>query len=241
MGTRMVELLQDANPTKKLREQYFITKYPYAKGVKVFKPIQIFAENSKTIKVVNGFREIAEERRYNYYKDHKLVTGNPTRDLELVHYMLSTLSDVDRANMFNWRSILGKEIKDNYYHNMYKFEQQIVNYTQLRDMVLYYLAFKSGRRVVQQDQIMRMVDSLPIINGLYPEDSDKIREALEEYRRVLREVQDAKARLEAEEQLKWKTEVPENAQLTIGDIYPELAGDIEPVQRKGRVKDLLNN
>ena len=86
-----------------------------------------------------------------------------------------------------------------------------------------------------------MVDSLPIIKGLYPEDPETVRAALEEYKKVLKDVQDVVNKREAEEAYIKKIGLTEYSQMTLADLYPEVADELGLPERKGRVKDLLNN
>ena len=241
LGTSLRDALVEANPTIKLREQYFIGKFPYERGIKIFKPIEMFKETERTVHVINGFRELAEERNYKYYKGSSLELDSKIKALELVYYMLKSLNDSDYRDMFSYESILGRKIKEDYKHNKFMFEREIVNYTQLRNMVLYYLAYKADRRVVTRDQIKLMEESLKRIKGLYPEDPDKIKSALEDYKKLLLQVKNEEERRQAEEELKRKTVVPQYTQLTFEDVYPELAGQVfNPPKRLGRTKDLLD-
>ena len=62
MGDKINEKLQEINPGVLLTHSNYIGKFPYANGIKIFKPIEVLRVPQKAIKIVNGFRDFSEER-----------------------------------------------------------------------------------------------------------------------------------------------------------------------------------
>ena len=238
MGEQLHERLQEANPGVVLTHTNYIGKFPYAKGIKIFKPIELLRVPKKAIKIVNGFRDFSEERNAYYYAGKKLDLQDTAAIARLVDEILSDLSIDDKRSIFGSKSFLGKDIKDFYYENGYNFHRTISNYTQLRNLLIAYLNIKQGKDVPTYFKIDGMAQSLDAIKGLYPEDASMIKKALLEYKEAILIAKNEAERAKAEIELKKKTIEPEYTQLTLFDLFPE--EKIEAPVARGRVKDLLD-
>jgi hypothetical protein len=218
LGTSFRESLQEANPKLKLGNQYYLGKYPYSKGIKIFKPVEVFEESDKTQRLVDSFREISEERNYNYYKGNSLESGNKDKILRLVYSILENLSNLQKMKMFNSSSILGKDTKSNYYNNKHLFEEQISNYTQLRNMLINYLYIKANKSLPYTKKLVMVSESLDSIQGLYPEEPDTITKALKEYKEALIKAKDEEDKKQAFEEYTQMTRNP-YIQMTLFDVF----------------------
>ena len=131
LGTSFKDELKDANPIVKLGNQFYIGKYPYVKGIKIFKPVEIIKTSDDTNKIITTFREFAEERNFYYYHDKSLDIPNKEKVLELAYTILKSLTPAQKKILLSKESILGKDTKHNFINNKHLFEEQISNYTQL--------------------------------------------------------------------------------------------------------------
>lgn len=242
MGDQIQEKLKECNPGVKFEHSNYIGKFPYTRGIKIFKTIEVLKVPQKAIKIVNGFRDFAEERNSYYYAGKKLGLQDTGAVVKLVEDILSDLSINNKREIFGKQSFLGNDIKNYYYDNKYNFDRTISNYTQLRNLLIAYLNIKSGKNVPKYYKMDAMSKSLDSIDGLYQEDPAVIKQALIDYKEELIKAKNEEQRRIAEEELKRKTSGSQYNQMTLFDIYPELVPDSskEPGPRKGRVKDLLD-
>ena len=219
LGTKFREILAETNPNTELARKFYIAKFPYAQGVKIFKPVEVTSDNFKTQNIIDDFRDIAEERNYNYHNDLKLDNVNGTRLINFAYDLLNDLNYSQKREIMGRSSIMGKKIKENYGNNQYLFEEQIANYTQLRNLLINYLDIKSGKVIPSSGELARMADSLEYIDGLYPEESENIKRALEEYKAALLKAKDEEEKRKAEEELKKQTEA-QFSQMNLYDMFP---------------------
>ena len=221
LGTNLRPALEDANRIQKLDSLLYVGKYPYAKGIKIFKPVEIFKENPSISNIVGNFRDLAEERNYNYHNGNSVELTSKDKIARIASAILVNLTDTQRRIMFEKNSILGKEVKSNYFHNKYLFDTQIANYTQLRNLLINYLYIKAGKSTPTNYDLKNMSEFMNNINGLSQENPDDIKRALIEYKEALIKAKDEEELRLAEEAYIRKTH-ESFTQMTLFDAFPEL-------------------
>jgi len=216
LGESFRSSLIEANPKDKLGYSYYIGKYPYSKGIKIFKPVEILQSNFKSDKIVNGFRELAEERNYNYYHDKSLEPDDKSKSLKLAYEIIETFTPEQKRTLLSSNSILGKEVKQNFYNNKHLFEEQISGYTQLRNLLINYFYIKTNHNIPTNFKLKNMQEALDNIKGLYTEDPEKIKKALLEYKEALLKAKTEEEKTQAKEKLVQSTS--NNVQLNLYDL-----------------------
>ena len=199
LGTGIREALIECNPLVQLNNTNYIGKYPYAKGIKIFKPILISKETEESKRIVDRFRDLAEERNYDYYHGNKLIL-NEDKAKAMIESIMSKLTSSQKSTIFSKESIIGKNIKSFRYDNKYRFEEQLSNYTQLRNLLINYLAVKSGIQIPTNQRLANMANSIDNIKELYPEDPKVIKEALELYKIEIQKAKEEEERKKAEQE-----------------------------------------
>lgn len=232
LGTELPDVLADLNPNIQLTSKNYIVKFPYAKGIKVFKPIEQFVLTSKSIKLVDSFRDIAEERNYKYYHDKPLSDENNAKILNLVEDILNELTIRQKREVFSEKSSLGKKVKEHYYGNKYKFEQQISNYTQLRQLLIDYLYFIADKGMPTLYELYSVANSKEYISGLTQEDSQVITDAINKYKEGLLQVQSEEEANKLVSDLDKTFEEPYQMQLC--DYFPDIPNVDNPGKKRLR-------
>ncbi len=219
LDTDYREALQDCNPELKLGNQFYVAKYPYSQGVKIYKPIEIFTRDDKIDKVLNKFMEYVELRNFNYHKGNNLEISDKDKLVSFVYSIINSLSVDDKKNkMLGNTSIVGKDIKSNFQHNTYLFRRQI-DYTQLRNIVITYLYIKAGKSIPTNRQIGNMIDFSNNIRNLYPLEPKEVAEALKEYKEKIISIKDEEEKKAVLEEFQKNTQ-ERNVQMTLFDICP---------------------
>ena len=232
LGTELPDVLADLNPNIQLTNKNYIVKFPYAKGIKVFKPIEQFVLTSKSIKLVDSFRDIAEERNYKYYHDKPLSDENNAKVINLVEDILNELTIRQKREVFSERSSLGKKAKEHYYGNKYKFEQQISNYTQLRQLLIDYLYFIADKGMPTLYELYSIADSKEYISGLTQEDPKVITDAINKYKEGLLKAQSEEEANKLVSDLDKTFEEPYQMQLC--DYFPDIPNVDNPGKKRLR-------
>ena len=232
LGTELPDVLAETNPNIQLTSKNYIVKFPYAKGIKVFKPIEQFVLTSKSIKLVDSFRDIAEERNHKYYHDKPLSDENNPKVIHLVEDILNELTIRQKREVFSERSSLGKKAKEHYYGNKYKFEQQISNYTQLRQLLIDYLYFIADKGMPTLYELYSIADSKEYISGLTQEDPKVITDAINRYKEGLLRVQSEEEANKLVSDLDKTFEEPYQMQLC--DYFPDIPNVDNPGKRRIR-------
>ena len=232
LGTSLKEAIKEVNPNIELTGKNYIVKYPYAKGIKVFKPIEVFKETPTTIKLTDSFMTIAEQRNYNYYHGIGLDEVNIDRILNLVYGILNEMSNRQKIEVFSRDSSLGKKIKDYYYSNKYKFEQQIVNYTQARQLLIDYLHFVAGKRMPNLQELYNVSYNQSNINGLMQEDPTSLTNTLKEYRDKLLKAKNEEEQARLQYELESRLDIP--YQMELSDYFPDIPRVDNVINKKTR-------
>ena len=218
LGTDLRDALVDCNPLLNLNTYNYIGKYPYSRGIKIFKPIEIYKQDPYVKHAVDIFSQLIEERQFLYYNGKPLDLTNQYMVEQFINYVLSHLTPKEKETVFSKQSIIGKNIKTYRIENAYRFMEQISNYTQLRNLLINFINVKSGRFIPTTYKLKQMSDSLDNIEGLYTEDPDKIKQALEEYKAEILRVKSEEDKKKAQEELQKKTQ-EEYQQITLFDIF----------------------
>ena len=181
LGTDYVEAIQDANPTYKLGNRFYIAKD--VDSFRIFKPIEVFTRSDRIDKTLDTFREFSEERNYNFKKGLNLELDKKDKLVSFVYSLYNSLNDQEKELFMN-SHLIGTQIKNNFKHNAYMFKRQI-DYTQLRNMIITYLYIKAGQSTPTSYQIADMIRFSNNIQGMYPKDPEVIKQALEEYKAAI--------------------------------------------------------
>ena len=208
LGKDYMNAIQDANPTYKLGNQFYIAKD--ANTFRIFKPIEVFVDDNETSKKIDKMKEYAEERYYNYSKGISLELSNKDKLVSYVYSLYNSLTKEEQLQFMN-SHLIGSQIKNYFLHNAYMFKR-LIDYTQIRNMLITYLYIKANKSLPTSYQLGKMIEFSNNIQGLYPKDPNKIKEALEEYKNELVSNADD-ARKDYEDKLK-----EENVQITLFDL-----------------------
>ena len=218
LGTDLKDALADCNPLLKLNTYNYIGKYPYSKGIKIFKPIEMFKEDKDIKHAVDCFTQFVEERQFLYYHEKPLDLTDQDLIEQFIDLILSSLTPREKEIVFSKKSIINKNIKVYRTENAHRFIEQLSNYTQLRNLLINYINVKSGRFIPTNYKLKQMANSLENIENLYPEDPEKIKQALEEYKAEILQIKSDEERKQVQEKLKKNTQ-EEYKQLTLYDIF----------------------
>ena len=218
LGTNLRDALEDCNPLTKFNVHNYIGKYPYAKGIKIFKPIEIYKETPDINEVVDLFRELVDERQFNYYHDKSLDDNDKQRIERFINLVLKKLNTNQRNIVFSKDSIIGKNIKSNRSDNLHIFMEQLSNYTQLRNLLINYISIKSGRYIPTTYKLKSMANSLENIERLYPESPENIAKALQEYKESILNIKNEEEKKKIEETFIANTQ-EEYKQITLFDVF----------------------
>lgn len=215
------DVLQEINPTIELGNQLYIGKYPYSKGIKIFKPIEIFKSSDRIDNIVDKFIYIAEHRNYLYHSNKKLEFSDKEKEklVELAYAMIDDMTFKQKDSVFSASSIVGYKVKHGRLNNKHEFERQLGNYTQLRNLLINYLTIKANRSLPTNFQLNMISTHLENIKALYKEKPEEIEKALKEYKEAILKIKDEQELKRAAEKL---TQDPNKQyeQMTLFDLFP---------------------
>ena len=219
LGTNYRKAIQECNPHIKLGTNSYVAKTKGDKVSKIYKPIEVFESNEKVQKILDSFMEYVDERNYSYYHNLGLDIANKDKVVSLVHNIVnSTRKHYAGKDILSYHSIIGDTIIDSFLHNAYMFKQMI-NYTQLRNFIINYLHIVANKDLPTTYQLAQMNEFSNYINGLYILEPREIKEALEEYKKLLLNAKDEEDKKKALEEFNQMT-LERNKQLSLFDLFP---------------------
>ena len=219
LGTNYRKAIQECNPHIKLGTNSYVAKTKGDKVSKIYKPIEVFESNEKVQKILDSFMEYVDERNYSYYHSLGLDIANKDKVVSLVHNVVNSVKKhYNRSDIIAYNSIIAENIINSYLHNAYMF-RTMINYTQLRNFIINYLHIVANKDVPTSYQLTQMNQFSNYINGLYQLESEDIKEALEEYKKL---VLNAKDTIDMQKAIQEFREMIEerNQQMTLFDICP---------------------
>ena len=220
LGTNLKDELKDCNPNVNFDGHLYVGKYPYAHGIKMFKPIEITKSTNRINTIVDRFRDIAYHRNFLYYSNRKLDFDDKSKLVQLAYEMIQDMTQREKDIVFSSKSIVGYNIKHGRLHDKHQFETQIANYTQLRNLLINYLRVKGDKKYASNYLLREMAKHIDNIRSLHTENSETVTEAVKLYREALLRAKDEEEMKKAAERLTTDTTI-EYKQMNIFDYVDD--------------------
>ena len=230
LGKDIKPRLEECNPGLKLTDNrnYFIVRNPQTEKIlPIYYPVLSLKNYLpySDLLLLEQFRDLSIERIKLFETTGQVSNINGLKMEAFYDTLIGKIYHLDKDTMnkiFNKTSIVGKDAKLYFTTNGYKMKQVLLNYSQLRNLLIMYLSTRyKDRPSPSIYDLMSVNKNYDEIDGLYHEDPAEIKTLLMNYKEEL-----LKAKSEEEIRDLQDSVVNHGKQLTLGDFiqgYNEFA------------------